>query len=249
LTGAPPGVRPGTPASPGPNAAILVVEDEPSLAQTLAYNLEREGYAVRVAHEGYEALELFEKEAFDLVLLDVMLPGLSGFEVCREIRRHSAVPIIMLTARRDEIDKVAGLDLGADDYVTKPFGMRELVARVRAALRRATLAEGGTVSAGDITVDLGRHEAAVLGNPLPLSPKEFALLHLLTASAGAVVTRGVIMERVWGYDFAGDERTLDVHIAWLRGKLARAGSRAVISTVRGVGYRLEPRPDPEAPAG
>ncbi len=263
---------------------ILIVEDEAVLRKTLQYNLEKEGYAVETASEGYEALERFEKRSFDLILLDVMLPGLSGFELCQIIRRQDrALPIILLTARRDELDKVAGLDLGADDYVTKPFSLRELMARIRAALRRsAAMAEADTVAraepaaagpdaaraaaaaagvapvtatgagraggpvlevAGDLVLDVSRHEARIGRQALTTSRKEFDLLRLLAASSGAVVTRQLAMEKVWGYDFPGDDRTLDVHIAWLRQKLAKAGATARITTVRGVGYRL----DAEAP--
>ena len=260
-----------------PKKSILIVEDEAVLRKTMQYNLEKEGYAVQTASEGYEALERFEKGSFDLILLDVMLPGLSGFELCQIIRRQDrALPIILLTARRDELDKVAGLDLGADDYVTKPFSLRELMARIRAALRRsgvtgpepeaslpaaelpaatsapdaAPVPGGGRGAvcgpglAGDLVLDTSRYEARVGQTVLSTSRKEFELLRLLAASCGAVVTRQLAMEKVWGYDFPGDDRTLDVHIAWLRQKLAKAGATAHITTVRGVGYRL----DPESPS-
>ena len=248
-----------------PRQNILVVEDEDVLRQTLKYNLEKEGYSAQVASEGYEALEWFEKDDFDLILLDVMLPGLSGFELCQIIRRQNrSVPIILLTARRDELDKVTGLDLGADDYVTKPFSLRELMARIRAALRRAregdesraaAVAQLETVSpdappresamqAGDVRLDRARYEVRAGTGQIAMttSRKEFDLLHLLAAARGAVVTRELAMEKVWGYDFAGDDRTLDVHIAWLRQKLAKAGATAHITTVRGVGYRLDTEP-------
>ena len=177
----------------------------------------------------------------DLVLLDIMLPGMSGLEVCRTLRKESTVPIIMLTARSDEGDRVVGLDLGADDYVTKPFSMREVLARVRAALRRS---QAGSTSAevlhvGDVVMDLGRHEVRVVDRPIRLPLRQFDVLRAFLANPGRVLTRATLLQQVWGYDFNGEDRTVDVHIRWLRAKTQEAGSRVMIQTVRGVGYKLD----------
>ncbi|MGQ9585567.1 MAG: response regulator [Anaerolineae bacterium] len=231
---------------------ILVVEDEPTLLETLEYNLTRQGYEVRTATDGRAALDVARRERPDLVVLDIMLPGLDGLEVCRILRREMNVPILMLTARSDEIDKVVGLEVGADDYLTKPFHMRELLARIKALLRRVRLireelsgtrdeikAEGSWVF-GDLTMDLGRREVYKGGEPLRLSPKEYELLVFLARNRGMVLTRDLILERVWGWDFEGDSRTVDVHVRWLREKVEEDPARPRrIVTVRGAGYRFE----------
>ncbi len=231
---------------------VLVVEDEPTLVETLSYNLARQGYAVVTATDGRTALELARRERPDLILLDVMLPELDGIEVCRILRQETAVPIIMLTARDEEIDKVVGLEVGADDYMTKPFSMRELMARVKANLRRVRLireeaevedeaAAGQRLSFGDLLVDLGRREVRLRGAPMPLTPREFELLAFLARNRGMVLSRDLILERVWGWDFAGGTRTVDVHIRGLREKLEDDPARPTrILTVRGAGYRFEP---------
>ncbi len=222
------------------SARILVVDDERPLVESLRFALHREGYQVAEAFDGVAALELARSQTFDLVILDVMLPGMSGFELCRVLRRDSDVPILLLTARSDEADRVVGLDLGADDYVTKPFSMRELLARVRAALRRRGLQRTAPLVVGDLQLDPARHEVRCGGRALQLAPKEYDLLEVLLRHAGRVLSRGQLLERVWGYDYEGDERTVDVHVSWLRRKLREAGSAARIEAVRGVGYRLEP---------
>ena len=222
---------------------LLVVEDEASIAEPLAYMLEREGFEVAVATDGPGALEEFARSGADLVLLDVMLPGLSGTEVCRTLRASSAVPIIMLTARDGEIDKVVGLELGADDYVTKPFSHRELVARVRAVLRRGTETEettSGILEVGPVRMDVDRHLVTVAGVPVQLPLKEFDLLELLLRNAGRVLTRSQLIDRVWGADYVGDTKTLDVHVKRVRAKVEpdpRAPQHLV--TVRGLGYKFE----------
>jgi two-component system response regulator RegX3 len=228
---------------------ILVVDDEQSYRDALAIALEREGFLVELAADGNEALERFEATRPALVLLDVMLPHLSGIDVCRELRSRSRVPIIMVTARSAEIDAVVGLEVGADDYVSKPFRLRELVARVRAALRRSPNGEeseplGDVVDVGDVTLDAGRHEVFVRGSLVPLPLKEFELLELLLANAGRVLTRDVLIDRIWGPNYFGDTKTLDVHIKRLRSKVEEDPSHpSRIVTVRGVGYRFEkPRP-------
>jgi two-component system, OmpR family, response regulator RegX3 len=205
---------------------ILVVEDEPSLVEALEFGLSAEGFEVVVAEDGPGGLAAFARGQPDLVLLDVMLPGLSGTEVCRRIRATSAVPIVMLTARDAEIDKVVGLELGADDYVTKPFSMRELVARIRAVLRRGADRDllgadeaVAPVEAGGVRVDVDRHEVHVRGTPVDLPPKEFDLLELLVRNAGRVLTREVLIDRIWGSDYVGDTKTLDVHVKRLRAKI------------------------------
>ena len=230
---------------------ILVVEDEPTLLDTLEYNLVRQGYRVCTATDGPTALEVAREEQPDLILLDVMLPGLDGFEVCRILRPEMSVPILMLTARDEEVDKVVGLEVGADDYVTKPFSMRELLARVKALLRRVRLdreelaAEGeGASSArltfGDLTMDLARCEVLRTGKPLHLKPKEYDLLVFLARNRGIVLSRDLILERVWGWDYGGGSRTVDVHVRWLREKIESDPAHPTrIVTVRGVGYRFE----------
>jgi DNA-binding response OmpR family regulator len=221
---------------------ILVVDDEPTLVATVKYNLEREGYQVITAADGESGVAVARAERPDLVVLDLMLPGLDGFEVCRILRRDMAVPILMLTAKTGEVDKVVGLELGADDYVTKPFSMRELLARVRALLRRAEAppAEAKVLTAGDLQVDLRRREASRCGQALVLKPKEFDLLAFFLRNHGRAFTRDHLLDQVWGYDFAGDTRTVDVHVRWLREKIEDNPAKpARLITVRGVGYRFE----------
>ncbi len=221
---------------------VLVVDDEPTLVAALRYNLEREGFQVLEAGDGESALHLARSQSPDLVILDVLLPGLDGFEVCRRLRRESAVPIIMLTAKGEEMDRVVGLELGADDYVPKPFSMRELLARVRALLRRA---EGGAAQAtsivsGDLRLDLRRRQVFRNEVPLPLKPKEFDLLAFFMRHRGRAFSREELLEQVWGYDYAGDSRTVDVHVRWLREKIEETpGKPTRIITVRGLGYRFE----------
>jgi DNA-binding response OmpR family regulator len=220
---------------------ILVVDDEPTLRETLAENLEIEGFRVVTAADGREALEQFRQARPDLVVLDLMLPELSGIEVCRLIRRESDVPILMLTARDSELDKVVGLELGADDYVTKPFGLRELLARVRALIRRsertADNAAPVTIDVGSVQIDLAGHQIIRDGTPLPVKPKAFELLAFLVQHPGQVFSRDQLLERVWGYDYAGETRTVDVHIHWLRGQIEDDPANPVfLQTVRGVGY-------------
>ena len=227
---------------------VLVVEDEENLLAALKYNLEREGYAVTTAVDGLGGLDYARTVNHDLVILDIMLPGLDGLEVCRAIRRESAVPIIMLTAKAEEVDRIVGLELGADDYVTKPFSMRELMARARAMLRRSRMGQDGldgsaapqTIRAGDLVVDLTAH-AAVLGDrTLELKPREFELLALLMSNRGRAFTRDQLLQRLWGQDYVGDSRTVDVHVRWLREKIeAEPGKPKRIITIRGVGYRFE----------
>ena len=222
---------------------LLVVEDEESISEPLAYMLGREGFDVAVAGTGPAALEEFQRGGADLVLLDLMLPGLSGTEVCRALRATSSVPIIMLTARDSEVDKVVGLELGADDYVTKPFSHRELVARIRAVLRRRAepeAAEPAALVAGPVRMDVERHLVTVDGTPVSLPLKEFELLELLLRNVGRVLTRGQLIERIWGADYVGDTKTLDVHVKRLRTKLEPEPSRPRhLLTVRGLGYKLE----------
>jgi DNA-binding response OmpR family regulator len=228
----------------GQKPRILLVDDERAIVESLRYALEKEGYEVLEAGEGGEALELARRSSPDLVLLDIMLPGMSGFEICRVLRQESTVPILMLTARGDEPDRVVGLDLGADDYITKPFSLREVLARVRAALRRAQTAARGSrereelLSVGEVAMDVGRHEVTVRGQPMALPPRQFDLLRAFLANPGRVLTRAALLQHVWGYDFTGDDRTVDVHVRWLRQKLQEAGSPTTIETVRGVGYKL-----------
>ena len=222
---------------------LLVVEDETSIAEPLAYMLEKEGFEVAVAMTGPAALTEFARAGADLVLLDLMLPGLSGTEVCRTLRSTSSVPIIMLTARDSEIDKVVGLELGADDYVTKPFSHRELVARIRAVLRRPSEPEdvaSAALQAGPVRMDVDRHLVTVAGTPVSLPLKEFELLELLLRNAGRVLTRQQLIDRVWGSDYVGDTKTLDVHVKRLRAKIEpEPGMPRHLLTVRGLGYKFE----------
>ena len=225
---------------------ILVVDDEPSYRDALSVALQREGFAVDTAADGVEALERFEASRPALVLLDVMLPRMSGVDVCREIRATSRTPIIMVTAKNAEIDAVVGLEVGADDYVTKPFRLRELIARVRAALRRVPVEDLGAtdrldlLEVGDVRLDAARHEVFVRGEQVALPLKEFDLLELLLANAGRVLTRDVLIDRIWGPNYFGDTKTLDVHVKRLRSKLEEDPANPTrILTVRGVGYRYE----------
>lgn len=222
---------------------VLVVDDEPTLVATLKYNLERDGYQVRTACDGQAALFEARSVRPDIILLDLMLPGLDGLEICRILRRETAVPILMLTAKGEEADKVVGLELGADDYVTKPFSMRELMARVRALLRRAETAPGEEaelITAADLSIDLRRREASLRGQALTLKPKEFDLLVFFLRNRGRALTREQLLDQIWGYDFAGDTRTVDVHVSWLRQKIEDNPAKpARLITIRGVGYRFD----------
>ncbi len=226
---------------------VLVVEDEENLLEALRYNLEREGYVVHTAVDGEQALTAAREAAPDVVILDVMLPRLDGFEVCRILRRRGDVPILMLTARGEEIDRVVGLELGADDYVTKPFSVRELMARVRNLLRRSRRVMADDIEpkhevlrSGDLEIDSVSHTARLGGQPLELKPREFDLLALLAQNKARAFTRDQILERLWGYDYYGDSRTVDVHIRWLREKIEPEPSKPVrIITIRGVGYRFD----------
>ncbi len=222
---------------------ILVVEDEESLSDPLSYMLRKEGFEVALAETGSAALEEFDRRGADLVLLDLMLPGLSGTEVCRALRSRSTVPVIMLTAKDSEVDKVVGLELGADDYVTKPYSARELVARIRAVLRRRGEPDelvAATVEAGPVRLDVDRHVVSVDGAAVPMPLKEFELLELLLRNAGRVLTRGQLIDRVWGADYVGDTKTLDVHVKRLRAKIEEdpANPRQLV-TVRGLGYKYD----------
>ena len=222
---------------------ILLVEDELSLSEPLAFLLEREGYEVTIAADGPSAVSEFDRVNPDLVLLDLMLPGLPGTEVCREIRTRSWVPIIMLTAKDSEVDIVVGLELGADDYVTKPYSTRELLARIRAILRRRSDQEAEDESiliAGTVRMDLERHTVSVSGQEVAMPLKEFELLELLLRNAGRVLTRGQLIDRVWGSDYFGDTKTLDVHIKRIRSRIEATPSEpTMLLTVRGLGYRFE----------
>ncbi len=222
---------------------VLVVEDEESFSDALSFMLRREGYEVGVAADGAAALDDFDRHGADLILLDLMLPGISGTEVCRTLRQKSAVPIIMVTAKDGEVDKVVGLELGADDYVTKPFSSRELVARIRAVLRRRGEPEEmlpSTLEAGPVRIDVDRHVVAVRGQTIAMPLKEFDLLELLVRNAGRVLTRGQIIDRVWGSDYVGDTKTLDVHVKRLRAKIeVDPRNPTLILTVRGLGYKYE----------
>ncbi len=222
---------------------VLIVDDEPTLRETLAESLEQDGLRVVTAADGREALERFRAEKPDLILLDLMLPGLSGIEVCRIIRQESSVAILMLTARDSELDKVVGLELGADDYVTKPFSLRELQARIRALLRRIESMPGvagpaaQTIDLGAVKVDLAGHRLLRDGQPLPIKPKAFELLAFLIRHPGQVFSREQLLERVWGYEYAGETRTVDVHVHWLRQQVEDdPGQPRYLQTVRGVGY-------------
>jgi two-component system response regulator RegX3 len=224
---------------------ILVVEDEESFSEALAYLLGREGFDVTVADSGPKAIEEFDRVGADLVLLDLMLPGLSGTEVCKQLRQRSDVPIIMLTAKDSEVDKVVGLELGADDYVTKPYSSRELVARIRAVLRRySDLGDAdpasGTITVGPVRLDTERHVIAINGSPVQFPLKEFELLEFLMRNCDRVLTRTQIIDRVWGSDYVGDTKTLDVHIKRLRAKIEVDPANPIyIQTVRGLGYKME----------
>ena len=222
---------------------ILIVEDESSLSEPLAYLLEREGYETTIAADGNVAVAEFDRNGADLVLLDLMLPGMSGTEVCREIRTRSSVPIIMLTAKDSEVDIVVGLELGADDYVTKPYSTRELLARIRAVLRRRVdtdLDDNQVLESGTVRMDVERHTVSVDGKDVPMPLKEFELLELLLRNSGRVLTRGQLIDRVWGADYFGDTKTLDVHIKRIRSKIEKVpGEPTMLVTVRGLGYRFE----------
>lgn len=222
---------------------ILIVEDEESLSEPLAFILQREGYQVSVAEDGPAAVAAFDKTGADLVLLDLMLPGIPGTEVCRVIRTKSQVPIVMLTAKDSEVDIVVGLELGADDYVTKPYSTRELLARIRAVLRRRVDPDDlsdAMLEAGDIKMDVERHVVTVRGSDIAMPLKEFELLELLMRNAGRVLTRGQLIDRVWGSDYFGDTKTLDVHIKRIRSKIEVVPSEPkALVTVRGLGYRIE----------
>jgi two-component system OmpR family response regulator len=228
------------------SSKILVVEDDRNLLDTIKYNLRKEGYDVITAVDGAEALDVASREKPNLIILDLMLPKVSGFEVCRILRKEMTVPILMLTAKAEETDKIVGLEIGADDYMTKPFSLRELLARVRAMLRRAKMVEmqpgpeEALLRVGDIEVDIARHQASKGATTLELTPKEFDLLAFLVRNRGFVFSRDQLLEKVWGYDFAGDTRTVDVHIRWLRQKIEPDPSNPKhLVTVRGTGYKLE----------
>jgi len=227
---------------------ILVVDDEPSIVESIEYNLEKEGFSVATAFDGDEAIRVFEREKPDLIVLDLMLPSLSGEEVCKYIRKKSQVPLIMLTAKEQEVDKVVGLEIGADDYIIKPFSMRELIARIKAVLRRTVTFAGATgqvesFASGIFEFDAKRHEIRKSDKTLDLTLKEFEILELLMRNSGQVLTRDILLTRVWGDDFFGDAKTLDVHVRRLRKKIEEDPSRPkFIETVRGVGYRFEVEP-------
>ena len=226
---------------------ILIVEDEESLADPLAFLLRKEGFEPIVAHDGKTALEEFERHDVDIVLLDLMLPGMSGTDVCKQLRATSSVPVIMVTARDSEIDKVVGLELGADDYVTKPYSSRELIARIRAVLRRGGDAveveeefEEQVLEGGRVRMDVERYIVSVDGEPISMPLKEFDLLEYLLRNAGRVLTRGQLIDRIWGADYVGDTKTLDVHVKRLRSKIEQEPSRPQhLVTVRGLGYKYE----------
>jgi two-component system response regulator RegX3 len=229
-----------------PDATVLVVEDEDSFIEALTVGLKREGFRVQVARDGAEALDVFDAVRPDLVLLDVMLPKISGIDVCRELRRRSSVPIIMVTAKGGEIDTVVGLEVGADDYVTKPYRLRELVARMRAVLRRrageavAAAVNGEALEVGDVALDPERHEVVIRGEAVSLPLKEFELLEILLANAGRVLPRDTLIDRVWGTDYVGDTKTLDVHVKRLRAKVEPDPSTPTrIVTIRGLGYKYD----------
>ncbi len=229
-------------------AKILVVDDEPTLRNVLQYNLTKEAHQVRTAGDGEEAIDQAREYEPDLILLDVMLPKLDGFEVCKAIRRESNVPILMLTAKNSEIDKVVGLEIGADDYITKPFSMRELVARVKAMIRRSEMLKGELITGEadktrlavrGLTMDLLQHKVMLDGRTINMKPKEFELLAFLSRHPDQVFSRDQLLDQVWGYEFGGDTRTVDVHIRWLREKIEETPSKPTyLETVRGVGYRL-----------
>jgi two-component system response regulator RegX3 len=224
---------------------VLIVEDEESFADPLAFLLRKEGFTTAIAGTGQQALEEFDRNGADIVLLDLMLPGMSGTDVCKALRQRSAVPVIMVTARDSEIDKVVGLELGADDYVTKPYSARELIARIRAVLRRGADSEldaapSATLAAGPVRMDVERHVVTVSGQEVPLPLKEFDLLEYLLRNVGRVLTRGQLIDRVWGSDYVGDTKTLDVHVKRLRSKIEPDPSAPRhLVTVRGLGYKYE----------
>ncbi len=255
-------------------ATILLVDDEPALIEAVGYTLQREGYAVSIAGTGHEALASARARHPDMVVLDIMLPGLDGFQVCRTLRAESTVPILLLSAKSEEVDRVLGLELGADDYLAKPFAMRELLARVRAMLRRAKMVPSGqvpaatpsvpvpapsadgvappppTVAIGDVHIDPARRRVSIGGRTLALKPKEFDLLHHFASHPGIVLSRDALLRRVWGYEFPIDTRTVDVHVRWLRTKIEDDPSRPRrIETVRGFGYRFVPEPGSEPDPG
>jgi two-component system OmpR family response regulator len=225
---------------------ILIVEDDKPLLDVLKYQLGKEGYNVVTALDGSQGLEVARSSRPDVILLDIMLPKMDGFEVCRVLRKEMTVPILMLTAKDSEIDKIVGLEIGADDYLTKPFSMRELVARIRAMLRRSEMVEtkptgqGRPIKVGDIEIDTARRRVSVSGSALKLTAKEFDLLLFLAENKGIVFSREQLLDRVWGYDYPGDTRTVDVHVRWLREKIETdPGKPRYLITVRGVGYKLE----------
>ena len=232
------------------DSKILVVEDDRTLLEVLKYNLDKEGYNVLAAADGIQAVELVRRDKPDLIVLDIMLPELDGLEVCRILRREMTAPILMLTAKTEEIDKVVGLEIGADDYMTKPFSMRELLARIRAMLRRAEMMRQeatpagktlhSTIRAGDIEIDFLRHSVSRAGSIIEVTPKEFELLSCLMKNLGLVLSRDQLLQEVWGYGFEGDTRTVDVHIRWLRQKIeADPANPRHLVTVRGIGYKFE----------
>ena len=229
---------------------VMIVEDDETMLGILKYNLSKDGYTVITSMEGLQALQLARSEKPDLILLDIMLPKMNGLEVCRILRKEMSVPIIMLTAKTEEIDKIVGLEIGADDYITKPFSMRELLARVHASFRRANLIENEatksqkessrTIKVGPIEVDTSRHVVTINNKVIDFSPKEFDLMTYLIQNHGQVFNREALLEKVWGYDFAGDTRTVDVHIRWLREKIEDdPASPQYIVTIRGFGYKLD----------
>ena len=221
---------------------ILLVEDEHGIAEPVIYNLKQDGYTVTHVDEGPIALEIFNEQPFDLIILDIMLPEISGLDICRSIRKKSNVPIIMVTAKDSEVDRVTGLELGADDYVTKPFSVRELLSRVRAVLRRSTITENLSddfVTSGNIEISLNKYEAKVDGNIIDLTPREFELLYALCENKGNLMSREQIFDEIWGYSFVGNTKTLDVHIQRIREKIEKDPKKPKrLITVRGVGYKL-----------
>jgi two-component system OmpR family response regulator len=232
------------------NYKVLIAEDDKNLLDILKYNMEKEGYRVVTAQNGAQAVEQVRSEKPDLVILDIMLPEIDGFEVCRIVRKEMIVPILMLTAKADEIDKIVGLELGADDYMTKPFSLRELIARIKAMLRRIELVKqslaqpdtqpSSVLKFGELELDTARHVVSRKQVPLDLGPKEFDLLAFLMRNRGQVFSRDILLDKVWGYEFAGDTRTVDVHVRWLRQKIEPDPEKPVhLQTVRGVGYKFE----------
>lgn len=237
-----PNMNPGLPMN---NPTVLVVEDEESFVEALKVGLKREGFRVEVARDGLQALDMFDLVQPDVILLDVMLPKMSGIDVCRQLRKKTLTPIIMVTAKGAEIDTVVGLEVGADDYVTKPYRLRELVARMRAVMRRVPQNQGGelsgsSISVGDISIDPEQHEVIIRGETSTLPLKEFELLHILLANAGRVLPRETLIDRVWGTDYVGDTKTLDVHVKRLRSKIEDDPANPTrIVTIRGLGYKYE----------